>query len=138
MIALKRAYVHASKDDGTRVLVERLWPRGLSKRELKVAQWFKDAGPTTELRNWFGHDPDKWTAFRRRYFRELDTRPEAWRPILAAARRGRITLVYSSRDEEHNNAVALQQYLRRMIRPRPRRAGAHHLPVPQYRRTRAR
>jgi uncharacterized protein YeaO (DUF488 family) len=122
MIALKRAYVPASKADGTRVLVERLWPRGLSKRELKVARWLKDVGPTTELRKWFGHDPDKWTAFRRRYFRELDTRPEAWRPILAAARRGRVTLVYSSRDVEHNNAVALQQYLRRLMRPRSKRA----------------
>jgi uncharacterized protein YeaO (DUF488 family) len=122
MIALKRAYVPASRADGTRVLVERLWPRGLSKRELKIAQWFKDVAPTTGLRKWFGHDPDKWTAFRRRYFRELDTRPEAWRPILAAARRGRVTLVYSSRDVEHNNAVALQQYLRRLMRPRSKRA----------------
>jgi uncharacterized protein YeaO (DUF488 family) len=138
MITLKRAYVPASKTDGTRILVERLWPRGLSKRQLKVAQWFKDVGPTTELRKWFGHDPDKWTTFRRRYFRELDTRPETWRSILAAARRGQVTLVYSSRDVEHNNAVALQQYLRRRMRPQPRRAGAHHLRVLKYRRTRAR
>ena len=119
MIALKRAYVPASEADGTRILVERLWPRGLSKRDLKVARWCKDAGPTTDLREWFGHDPDKWSVFRRRYFRELDRHPEAWRPILAAARRGRVTLVYSSRDVEHNNAVArLEQYLRRMMRPR--------------------
>jgi len=118
MITLKRAYVPASEADGTRILVERLWPRGLSKRELKVARWCKDAGPTTDLRKWFGHAPDKWSVFRRRYFRELDRHPETWRPILAAARRGRVTLVYSSRDVEHNNAVALEQYLRRMMRPR--------------------
>jgi uncharacterized protein YeaO (DUF488 family) len=122
LLSLKRAYVPASKGDGMRVLVERLWPRGLSKRKLKVAQWFKDAGPTTELRKWFGHDPDKWTTFRRRYFRQLDSRPEAWRPILTAARRGRVTLIYSSHDAEHNNAVALREYLQRMMRPRSRRA----------------
>jgi uncharacterized protein YeaO (DUF488 family) len=121
MIALKRAYVPPSTGDGTRVLVERLWPRGVSKAQLKVAHWFKDAGPTSQLRKWFNHDPDKWALFRRRYFRELNSRPEAWRPILAAARRGRITLVYSSRDAVHNNAVALQEYLRRRMRPRSRR-----------------
>lgn len=121
MITLKRAYDPPSKVDGTRVLVERLWPRGVSKGRLKVAHWFKDAGPTSKLRKWFDHDPDRWTIFRRRYFRELDRRPEAWRPILAAARRGHVTLVYSSRDTEHNNAVALQQYLRWMMRPRSKR-----------------
>lgn len=94
MITLKRAYVPASKADGTRVLVERLWPRGVSQTELRVAHRFKDAGPASPLRKWFSHDLGKWALFRRRYFRELDSRPEAWRAILAAARRGRITLVY--------------------------------------------
>ena len=111
MIALKRAYDPASRADGTRFLVERLWPRGVPKESLKITAWLKDVAPSTELRKWFSHDPDKWTEFRRRYRRELDSHPEAWEPIIAAARRGQVTLVYSSRDTEHNNAVALQEYL---------------------------
>lgn len=111
MIKLKRAYDPASKDDGMRVLVERLWPRGLSKAKLHLDAWLKDVGPSTELRRWFGHDPEKWSQFRARYVRELDSRPESWRPILSAARRRTVTLVYSSHDEEHNNAVALKEYL---------------------------
>jgi uncharacterized protein YeaO (DUF488 family) len=116
MLKLKRAYDPASKTDGTRVLVERLWPRGLSKAKLRVDAWLKDVGPSTELRKWFSHDPEKWSRFRARYFRELDSQPNAWRPILSAARRGRVTLVYSSHDEQHNNAVALQDYLRAKLR----------------------
>ena len=111
MLKLKRAYDPVARDDGTRFLVERLWPRGLSKARLHLDAWLKDVGPTTELRQWFAHDPQKWPRFRARYFRELDSRPESWRPILAAARRGAVTLVYSSHDEEHNNAVALKRYL---------------------------
>jgi uncharacterized protein YeaO (DUF488 family) len=111
MVKLKRAYEPVSKDDGVRVLVERLWPRGRTKAKLRLDAWLKEVGPTTELRQWFSHDPQKWPQFRRRYFRELDSRPESWRPILSAARRGTVTLVYSSHDEEHNNAVALKEYL---------------------------
>ena len=122
MLKLKRAYDPASKTDGTRVLVERLWPRGLSKAKLRVDSWLKDVGPSTELRKWFSHDPEKWSRFRTRYFRELDSQPSAWRPILSAARRGRVTLVYSSHDEQHNNAVALQDYLRAKLRG-PARSG---------------
>ena len=113
MIALKRAYDPVSDKDGKRFLVERLWPRGISKARLKAHAWLKEAGPSTELREWFSHDPGKWNAFRQRYFRELDARPEAWKPIISAARRGRVTLVYSSHDMQHNNAAALQQYLQR-------------------------
>jgi uncharacterized protein YeaO (DUF488 family) len=122
MLKLKRAYDPASKTDGTRLLVERLWPRGLSKAKLRVDAWLKDVGPSTELRKWFSHDPEKWSRFRTRYFRELDSQPEAWRPILSAARRGRVTLVYSSHDQQHNNAVALQDYLRAKLR-RPAASG---------------
>jgi uncharacterized protein YeaO (DUF488 family) len=112
MITLKRAYEPPSRDDGVRLLVERLWPRGIAKADLNIDEWLKDAGPSTGLRQWFGHDPDKWDEFRRRYFRELDSRPEAWQPIVSAARRGgTVTLVYSSHDTEHNNAVALRDYL---------------------------
>ena len=111
MLKLKRAYEPVSRADGTRVLVERLWPRGISKATLHLDAWLKDVGPSTELRKWFGHDPDKWSQFRRRYFRELDSRPESWRPIVSAVRGGTVTLVYSSHDEDHNNAVALRDYL---------------------------
>jgi uncharacterized protein YeaO (DUF488 family) len=116
MITLKRAYDPVSRSDGRRILVERLWPRGVSKEKLQIDEWLKEAGPSTELRKWFGHDPQRWDIFRRRYARELDSRKGAWRPIVSAARRGHVTLVYSSRDTEHNNAVALQQYLRSKIR----------------------
>ena len=112
MITLKRAYDPVSATDGTRYLVERLWPRGVQKAKLHIDAWLKDVAPSTELRKWFTHDPDKWDEFRRRYFRELDSGPETWRPIVSAARRGRVTLVYSSHDTQHNNAVALQEYLR--------------------------
>ena|SRR5688572_27764330 len=127
MIALKRVYEPVSGADGTRFLVERLWPRGISKTRLKAHAWLKEAGPSTELREWFGHDRGRWNAFRERYFRELDLRPDAWRPILSAARRGRVTLVYSSHDTQHNNAVALQQYLgRRSHRPVTSRQAVTH------------
>lgn len=121
MIMLKRAYDPISRSDGTRLLVERLWPRGVAKAKLKIEAWLKDVAPSTELRKWFGHDPDKWNEFRRRYRRELDSHPEAWRSIVAAARRGPVTLVYSSHDERHNNAIALQEYLEAKTR-RPARA----------------
>lgn len=116
MLKLKRAYDPVSKADGTRFLVERLWPRGLSKASVHVDGWVKEAGPSTELRKWFSHDPKKWRQFRTRYFRELDARPEVWQPILSKARRGTVTLVYSSHDTEHNNAVALQEYLQAKTR----------------------
>lgn len=113
MLRLKRAYEPVSRaDDGTRILVERLWPRGLSKARVHVDAWRKDVGPSADLRKWFSHDPEKWPEFRRRYFRELDMRPKAWQPILSKARRGIVTLVYSSHDAVHNNAVALREYLR--------------------------
>jgi uncharacterized protein YeaO (DUF488 family) len=128
MITLKRAYDAVSRTDGTRFLVERLWPRGISKATLRVEAWLKEVGPSTGLRKWFNHDPDKWDDFRGRYFRELASRPEAWQPIVAAARHGRVTLVYSSRDRQHNNAVALQEFLRRKIRrpSRSKRSRAAH------------
>ncbi len=118
MIMLKRAYDSASRADGTRFLVERLWPRGITKAKLHIEAWLKEVAPSTGLRKWFSHDPEKWDEFRKRYCRELNSHPETWQPIASAARRGRVTLVYSSHDTEHNNAVALRDYLeRRMHRP---------------------
>ncbi len=111
MIQIKRAYEPASKNDGTRFLVERLWPRGIKKENLQIEDWLKEVAPSSELRKWFQHDPAKWGEFRQRYFRELERHPDAWEPLLARARRGRVTLVYSAHDTEHNNAVALKEFL---------------------------
>ncbi len=110
-IKLKRAYEPAAPGDGVRYLVERLWPRGMKKAELRLDAWIKDVAPSGELRRWFGHDPAKWREFRRRYARELEAHVGAWEPILAAARRGPVTLLYSARDTEHNNAMALKGFL---------------------------
>lgn len=113
MVFLKRAYDTASTNDGQRFLVERLWPRGVKKNALRIVGWLKDAAPSTSLRKWFSHDPAKWNEFRKCYFAELDTHRDVLRPLVDAARQGNITLVYSSHDIEHNNAVALKQYLER-------------------------
>jgi uncharacterized protein YeaO (DUF488 family) len=110
-IQLKRVYDPRVNDDGSHFLVERLWPRGIKKSALANAQWIKEAGPSTELREWFHHDPGRWEEFRKRYFAELKSRTDALQPILDAARKGEVTLLYSSHDTEHNNAVALKEYL---------------------------
>ncbi|MEP7309858.1 MAG: DUF488 family protein [Acidobacteriota bacterium] len=128
MFKLKRAYEPVSRADGRRFLVERLWPRGLSKAKLHVEAWLKEAGPSTELRKWFSHDPEKWARFRTRYFRELDARPGAWQPLVSAAQGGVVTLIYSSHDAEHNNAVALRDYLQPRVRPRETARPAGALP----------
>ena len=111
MIKLERVYDKRSSNNGRHYLVERLWPRGVKKTSLHLDAWFKDAAPSTDLRKWFSHDPAKWAEFRRRYFAELDRAPETWEPILQAARKDTVTLLYSSHDTEHNNAVALKEYL---------------------------
>ena len=111
MIKLKRVYESTDSSDGTRFLVERLWPRGVKKNSLHIETWLKDVAPSTALREWFKHDPKKWEQFQRRYRRELDAHPEALRPIVEAAEPGNVTLVYSSHDAEHNNAVVLKDYV---------------------------
>jgi uncharacterized protein YeaO (DUF488 family) len=121
VITLARVYDHESAGDRPRFLVERLWPRGVRRADLQLDDWLKDVGPSTELRRWFGHEPEKWDEFRRRYFAELDGRPEAWEPLRDAADAGDITLLYSSHDAEHNNAVALREYLTaRLAKVEPR------------------
>ena len=112
MIRLKRAYDKPSPQDGVRFLVDALWPRGLTKAGLKIHSWLKEAAPSRDLRQWFGHDPQKWGEFRKRYFAELDKHPESWAGLREAAGKGTVTLVYGARDTEHNNAVALADYLR--------------------------
>jgi uncharacterized protein YeaO (DUF488 family) len=111
VIQLKRVYEEPSPTDGERVLVERLWPRGLSKAQAAVDLWLKDAAPSTELRQWFGHDPAKWKQFEQRYWKELRSRREAVRLLQNKANKGTVTLVYAARDEEHNGAVALREFL---------------------------
>lgn len=111
MIKLKRVYDPPAVSDGPRFLVERLWPRGIKKAALRMNTWLKDAAPSTELRSWFSHDPNKWREFRRRYFLELRAHQDVLEPIVTAAEKGPVTLLYSSHDGEHNNAVALKDFL---------------------------
>lgn len=113
MIQLKRAYEDPSPADGERILVERLWPRGLTRERAAIDLWLKDVAPSPELRKWFGHDPAKWKRFEQRYWEELQDKPEAVDLLRRKAKRGAITLVYSARDPEHNAAVALREYLSR-------------------------
>lgn len=112
-IQTKRAYDPPAPADGVRYLVDRVWPRGVKREALELAGWQKEAAPSDALRKWFGHDPARWEAFKQRYEAELDASPEAWQPLLEAARRGPVTLVYGARDTEHNQAVALKAYLER-------------------------
>lgn len=110
-IAIKRVYEPPAKNDGKRVLVDRLWPRGLKKDEAALDLWVRELAPSATLRRWFGHDPSRWDAFRHRYATELDAKAEYWRALAEEGSRHRVTLVYGSKDEEHNNAVALKAYL---------------------------
>ena len=110
-IKLKRAYEKPLAKDGARILVDRLWPRGLTKDKAAIDHWFKDVAPSTKLRKWFAHDPDRWNEFRRRYSDELNRQPLQLTEIRKLARRGPITLVFGARDELHNDAVVLRDLL---------------------------
>jgi uncharacterized protein YeaO (DUF488 family) len=118
MLKLKRAYEPATSSDGHRILVDRLWPRGMSKRRAAIDEWIKDVAPSTQLRRWFGHDPRKWPEFQRRYKRELRDRGDLLRKIATLASRGRVTLVFGARDELHNDAVVLAAVLRERMKRR--------------------
>jgi uncharacterized protein YeaO (DUF488 family) len=111
-IAIKRAYEPLADGDGCWILVDRIWPRGLSTPDLRLDAWVKGVAPSTELREWFGHDPVEWTAFGKRYFAELDARPEAVEELLAACGARALTLVFAAKDADHSNATALREYLR--------------------------
>lgn len=110
-VKLKRAYQPSAADDGTRILIDRLWPRGVKKIDAAIDEWIKDIAPTTALRKWFGHDPTRWHEFRSRYDVEIRKHPEQLDRLSALARRGLITLVYSAHDELHNDAVVLRAFL---------------------------
>ncbi|HUK59337.1 MAG TPA: DUF488 domain-containing protein [Stellaceae bacterium] len=112
-IRLKRAYEPASADDGTRILVDRLWPRGVRKADAAIDRWLKDLAPSHELRKWFGHDPERWQEFARRYRTELAHHAELLSELRALARTGPVTLVYAARDEAHNDAAVLRETLTR-------------------------
>ncbi len=110
-VRLKRAYEPASPKDGTRVLIDRLWPRGVRKESAKIDEWLKEIAPSTELRKWFAHDPARWIEFRRRYQNEVRQHAEQLAHLRALAREGVMTLVFSAHDEEHNDAVVLRDLI---------------------------
>lgn len=110
-LKIKRVYEDPEKHDGTRVLIDRLWPRGLTKERAAVDLWLKEIAPTTELRKWFGHDPEKWTEFKKRYRTELKANAEQVTMLRSAMKKGTVTLVYGAKDEEHNDAVVLHEFL---------------------------
>lgn len=108
---VKRVYEEPEKTDGFRILVDRVWPRGMTKEKAHVDLWLKDAGPSTALRKWFAHDPKKWDEFKKRYLKELKDKKEITGQIKENAKNGTVTLVYSAKDEEHNQAVVLKEFL---------------------------
>ena len=116
-VKIKRAYESTSPDDGRRVLVDRLWPRGVAKDDAEIDDWMKSVAPSDELRKWFHEDRSRWAEFRRRYLSELKQQRERVRPLAERARQGRVTLIYSSGDEKRNNAVVLKQYLEMLGAP---------------------
>jgi uncharacterized protein YeaO (DUF488 family) len=115
MLRLKRAYEPRTRGDGRRVLVDRLWPRGVSKERLAIDEWMKDLAPTAELRRWFAHDPAKWLTFRRRYKRELQEHGDLIDLLARRALQGRVTLIFGAKDESHNDAVVLAAVVRRRM-----------------------
>ena len=115
-IELKRVYDPPAPSDGRRVLVDRVWPRGVAREDLVIDAWLKDLAPSAELRRWFAHDATKWHEFKRRYFDELTARAETIEGLVADASSGRVTLLFATRDREHNNAVALKAYLEQRLR----------------------
>ncbi len=119
MVRAKRIYDIVEKDDGIRILVDRLWPRGLKKEEIKIDQWLKEVAPTNELRKWFSHDPSRWKEFCKRYMWELtndEEKRKVLRELTKMAERGNLTLIYSTKDREHNNAVALKKLIEDLLK----------------------
>jgi uncharacterized protein YeaO (DUF488 family) len=108
---VKRVYAEPSIEDGLRMLVDRLWPRGIKKDTLPSTQWMREVAPSSRLRKWFGHEASKWTEFRRRYRLELESHPEAWQPLLTAVQKSNVTLLFAARDTRLNQAVVLKEFL---------------------------
>jgi len=110
-IFLKRAYEKSATEDGKRILVERLWPRGLKKTEAKIDEWLKDVAPSTELREWYSHDPSKWIEFKKRYWKELETKKDVVLRLAKESKENKVTFVFDSKEEKLNNANALKEYV---------------------------
>ena len=111
MVRVKRVYLPAVKTDGQRFLVDRLWPRGVKKEKARLAGWIREVAPSDALRKWFGHDPSKWVEFQKRYRKQLSVQSSSLKPLLEAARKGNVTLLFAAKDEEYNNAVVLRAFL---------------------------
>ncbi|HML77248.1 DUF488 domain-containing protein [Geobacter sulfurreducens] len=111
MVRVKRIYDEPATEDGTRILVDRLWPRGIAKDKARIDEWLKEIAPSDELRQWFGHDPARWDEFRERYRRELDAKAELLDGLRKLAAGGTVTLLFAAKDEKHNNAVVLKEIL---------------------------
>jgi uncharacterized protein YeaO (DUF488 family) len=124
MIKIKRVYDKPSRDDGRRILIDRLWPRGLTKEGAAIDEWLKEAAPSNELRKWFGHDPAKWAVFRKRFFSELLGHEDVVEGIISAARKGTVTLLFGSKEERINNAVALKEYIESRMKASARKQAA--------------
>ena len=116
MIQCKRVYEPAASDDGYRVLVDRLWPRGIRKTDLIIDEWLKDIAPSTELRKTFGHDPAKFEPFKKAYLAELEAHPEYWQPLLERAKKGTVTLLYAAHDKQHNQAAVLCDFIKKLLK----------------------
>jgi uncharacterized protein YeaO (DUF488 family) len=111
---IKRAYEKPQKNDGIRILVDRLWPRGLSKKNAKIDIWLKDIAPSSELRKWFGHDPIKWIEFKKKYIKELKNNKTSVSELELEIKKGKVTLIYGAKDTEHNNAVVIKDFLEKI------------------------
>lgn len=124
MIKIKRVYEQPSRDDGRRILIDRLWPRGIKKEDVRIDEWLKEVAPSNELRKWFDHDPDKWGEFKKRFFTELKGRQDMVDGILSSARKGTVTLLFASKEERFNNAVALKEYIVSRMNAKERKKAA--------------
>ena len=124
MIKIKRVYDDPSRGDGKRILIDRLWPRGLKKEDAHIDEWLKEIAPSNELRKWFNHDPDKWVEFKKRFFTELQGRQDLVDGIISSARKGTVTLLFGSKEERFNNAVALQEYIEYRVKASERKRAA--------------
>ncbi|ADE13954.1 protein of unknown function DUF488 [Nitrosococcus halophilus Nc 4] len=114
-IALKRVYEEPDKNDGYRILVDRLWPRGIKKEAAAIDDWFKNIAPSDQLRQWFGHEPEKWPEFKKRYFQELKGQPETVNQLTEIVKSRKVTLIFGAKDTAHNNAMALKEYLEKKL-----------------------
>ncbi len=124
MIKIKRVYDEPSRDDGKRILIDRLWPRGLKKKDAQIDEWVKEVAPSNELRKWFNHDPNRWAEFRKRFFTELRGKQDLVEELVSAARKGTVTLLFGSKEERFNNAVALREYIESRVKPSERKKAA--------------